>query len=279
MPMAPEGLEYLLTRIDGDARVWDSATKGQQIIGATSSAVLSFVGGPLTVWAEKPDIGNSQLQIAVRRTRDASIVTTDEISLFAFRSIVIALGGEDQVAGDPPVVPGNHGTFVIAIDLYELGYDVHMYDEDVVSSNGSGAAYDEVVRAVRDRSVESIAIYGYSHGAGSTNDLAIRLDNNRASIGSFSIDFTGYVDAINNSSDIDIFTETQLPQSTAYHANYYENPGCGLFTLCGGPIAGADFDLNVNTTPWGAGLTHFTVDDAPNVTTGLMNQLMMQVTP
>lgn len=279
MPMIPDGLEYVLIRIDGDARVWDSATKGVAIVGAAESAPLSFAGGPITAWVEKPDVGSSRLTLAARRTRDGSIVASDELSFFAFGSIVIALGGEDQVPADPPLAPGNHGTFAIAIDLYELGYDVHMYDEDVVTSNGSGAAYNEVVRAVRDRAVESIAIYGYSHGAGSTNDLAIRLDDNRATIGNFSIDFTGYVDAINNTSDIDIFTETALPQSTAYHANYYEHPGCGLFSLCGGPIAGADFDLNVTSTPWGAGLTHFTIDDAPDVKLGLMNQLIMQVTP
>ena len=148
-----------------------------------------------------------------------------------------------------------------------------------MSSSGAGAAFDEVQSAVRDRSVASVAIFGYSHGAGSTNDLARRLDQNRPSIGTFSIEFTGYVDGIDNDSDIDIGTENQLPPSTAYHANYYENPGCGFFALCGGPIAGADFDLDVTTTPWGAGLTHFTVDDAPEVTTGLIDQLILQVAP
>ena len=92
-----------------------------------------------------------------------------------------------------------------------------------------------------------MAIFGYSHGAGSTNDLARRLDDNRGTIGTFSIGFTGYVDGIDNDSDIDIGTETALPPSTGYHANYYENPGCGFFALCGGPITGADFEA-VDTT-------------------------------
>ena len=110
-------------------------------------------------------------------------------------------------------------------------------------------------------------------------DLARRLDDNRGTIGTFLIDFTGYVDGIDNDSDIDVGTETALPPSTGYHANYYENPGCGLFALCGGPIAGADFDLNVNTTPWGASLGHFTVDDAPEVKDGLRDQLLERVLP
>ena len=33
----------------------------------------------------------------------------------------------------------------------------------------------------------------------------------------------------------------------------------------------------MNTTPWGAGLTHFTVDDAPEVKNGLRDQLLTQV--
>jgi hypothetical protein len=74
-------------------------------------------------------------------------------------------------------------------------------------------------------------------------------------------------------------TEEELPPSTAYHANYYQNPGCGFFSLCGGPIPGADFDLDVTTTPWGAGLGHFTIDDHPNVKTGVMDQLIQQVAP
>ena len=120
-------------------------------------------------------------------------------------------------------------------------------------------------------------VFGYSHGGGSTYDLVERLDTNRLVLGTFTIPFTSYVDGIANDSDIDVGTETELPPSTMYHANYYENPGCGLFQLCGGPIPGADFDLDVNTTPWGALLDHFSVDDAPEVTTGLREQLMQEV--
>ena len=279
LPIAPAGLEYALVRSAGDVRAWTAAAKGTDLLASSDSAVLSFDAGPLTVWLETPAAGMSALTLVARRTGDGSVVASDALALFSFTSIVIALGGEDQVPADPPTEPDNHGTFQIAIELYQRGYDVHMYDEDVVSSSGAGAAYDEVVGALRDRGVGSVAIFGYSHGAGSTNDLARRLDDNRGTIGTFSIDFTGYVDGIDNGSDIDIGTETALPSSTGYHANYYENPGCGFFTLCGGPIAGADFDLDVNTTPWGAGLGHFTIDDATEVTTGLIDQLILQVTP
>jgi len=279
LPIPPAGLEYALVRSAGDVRAWTDSGKGTDLLGSSDSALLSFDAGPVTVWLEKPTAGASSLSLVARRTGDGAVVVSDELALFSFTSIVIALGGEDQVPSDPPSEPDNHGTFQVAIQLYQRGYDVHMYDEDVVSASGAGAAYDEVVRAVRDRGVGSVAMFGYSHGAGSTNDLARRLDDNRGSIGTFSIGFTGYVDGIDNDSDIDIGTETGLPPATGYHANYYENPGCGFFALCGGPIAGADFDLDVTSTPWGSGLSHFTIDDAAEVTTGLIDQLASQVTP
>lgn len=86
----------------------------------------------------------------------------DTLTFHSFQSIVIALGGEDQVPSSP--VDSSHGTFVVAISLYAAGYDVHMYDEDVVDGTGSGAAYDEVVRAVQARGVDVVGIFGYSHG-------------------------------------------------------------------------------------------------------------------
>jgi hypothetical protein len=278
-PAPPSGYEYVLTRSNQNIRAWDGSDKTGEILGSGDSAVLSFSASTRTIWIENPDGGAAELELAARETPGGSVVASDQIRFFPFSSVVIALGGEGQVPADPPLEPANHGTFQLAIGLYAMGYDVHMYDEDVVSASGAGAAFDEVVSAIRDRGVSSVAVYGYSHGGGSTNDLARRLDDNRGSIGAFSIDFTAYVDGIDNDSDIDIGTETELPPSTGFHANYYENPGCGLFQLCGGPIAGADLNLNVNTTPWGASLNHFTIDDAPEVLQGILGQLTLQVAP
>ena len=110
----------------------------------------------------------------------------DTIKFHTFHSIVIALGGENQVPADPP--DANHGTFQIAIDLYHQGYDVWMFDEDEVDATGAGAVYDEVARAVAGRLVTEVAVFGYSHGGGSTFLLCRNLNNNRANIGgNFSI--------------------------------------------------------------------------------------------
>jgi len=272
----PWGVEYVLVRTTPNVRFWSSATKGTELL--TSGDVLALdlpTGGQTqTVWLENPNGGAADVRLAARAVSSQVEVATDTLHVFPFTSIVIALGGESQVPDEPLLEPTNHGMFKLALDLFGLGYDVHMYDEDVVTPNGSGAAYNEVVRAVQSRGVGSVSIYGYSHGGGSTADLAARLNANRATIGTFVIPFTAYVDGIQNDSDFDLGIETELPASTQYHANYYHGSGCGFPPLCGGPVPGADLNLNVNTTAWGAGLTHYTVDDAPMVLQGIMDALV-----
>ena len=54
------------------------------------------------------------------------------------------------------------------------------------------------------RGIGIVSIFGYSHGGGSTHDLAERLDINRGSLGTFTMPYTAYIDGISNSSDIDI---------------------------------------------------------------------------
>ena len=276
-PTPPAGYEYALARSNANIRVFDTSAKGGEILGSGGSAPVTFSAPTRTVWIENPNGGAADLQLVARRTVDGAIVGSDTVHLFPITSVVIALGGENQVPADPPLEPTNHGTFQLAITLHRMGYDVRMYDEDVVPASGAGAAYNEVVAAIQKRGITHVAIFGYSHGGGSTNDLARRLDTNRAAIGFFSLDFTAYVDGIDNDSDIDIDSETALPPTTAYHVNYYEHPGCGFLQLCGGPIAGAQVNVNVTATPWGSSLTHFTIDDAPQVLQGILDALVAHV--
>jgi len=276
-PTPPPGFEYLLSRTNANIRVWSAATKGSEILAPGNSVTLTFASTTRTLWVENPSGGAADLIFAARATPSGTVVASDLVHFFPLSSVVIALGGESQVPADPPLEPTNHGTFQLAITLYHMGYDVQMYDEDVVSSTGAGQAYNEVVSAIQKRGISHVAIFGYSHGGGSTTDLAQRLNANRATIGSFSIDFTAYIDGIQNDSDFDLDPETALPPSTAYHANYYEHPGCGFLQLCGAPVSGADLNVNVTATPWGGSLTHFTIDDAPQVLQGILDLLVTHV--
>jgi cysteine-rich repeat protein len=267
----PPGYQYVLARSNSNIRVWLTAAKSFPILTTSADTVMNFSSSTVTVWVESIGGGDATLRLEARRT-GGETVAADEARFFPFSSIVIALGGEGQSPSDPP--SGNHGTFQVAKTLYGMGYDVHMYDEDRVSSSGAGEAYDEAVGAIRDRGIGSVAIFGYSHGGGSTHDLASRLNSNRGSIGSFSIDYTAYIDGIDNSSDIDITSETDLPPSTAYHVNYYQRSD--LF-LRGNSVSGANVNVNVNNTPWGGGLDHGAVDDHPNTRDGILQPLLTHI--
>ena len=269
---APPGYEYVIKRSNSSVRVWEQSTKSVALLDDESETVLGMFSATHTVWVEGVGGPDTTLTVEARPIGGGTALASDAVVVFHYTSIVIALGGENQSPSDPPDT--NHGMFVVAKTLYGMGYDVHMYDEDNVGSSGAGSVYDEVVSAVQKRGIHVVAIYGYSHGGGSTHDLASRLDTNRGSIGTFSIDYTAYVDGIRNSSDIDISSETRLPPSTAYHVNYYQRND---FLLRGNSVPGSAVDVNVTNTPWGSSLVHGSIDDHPNVRDGVLQPLLAHI--
>ena len=266
----PSGLTYVLKRQNSNIKVWDSQTMGTAILDSGTEATITFSAATKTVWVENPSGGSADLEFIARSgTTD---VCSDKVHFYAFQAIVIGLSGEVWPGGDPLA----NGMYNVAQELYARGYDVHYYDEDVVDNNGAGAAYDEVVRAIQHRGVTRVGIYGHSHGGGSTHDLAERLNANRGAIGTFTVNFTAYVDAIQNDSNYDTDSELRLPPSTAYHMNYYQTND---WPLLGGPVAGANENLNVNTTQWGQNLDHGTIDNNANVINAVRDRLIQQMQP
>jgi hypothetical protein len=279
----PPGAMLALRRSNAALEVWTTRDKQPGTdIAFTDNKTAALPFGPteseLTLWVEwaSPTHGTADLHIEP----PAAEVPKDTLTFHTFHGIVAALGGEDQVPSAPP--DPNSGTFVIATDLYQQqGYDVHMYDEDNVSADGSGVVYDEIVNAVQNRGVDEVAIFGYSHGGGSTYSLSDRLDVNRVAIGVFDINFTSYVDAVGNSSDIDMSQELRRPPSTAYHLNHYQNGTFADFWLDGGPVPNSNpppTGLDVETTPWGATSTHYEVDDFDEVLDLMESSLIPRVT-
>jgi hypothetical protein len=161
------------------------------------------------------------------------------------------------------------------VALHEEAYDSHMYVENDVAADGSGAVYDEIVSAVQDRGVTSIAFYSFSHGGGSIYDLSERLDANKATIGTFDILFTAYIDGIENDSDFDLDPEVRLPVSTAYHVNYYQS--FGIIPPWGSSVPGADVDVNVTGTLWGFLLVHISITNSSIVQAGIHDPLVARV--
>jgi hypothetical protein len=279
----PPGAALALRRSQGALRVWTSRIKspGTEIVFTNDKTAALPIGpadSSLTLWVEWAAAGFGSAALTVEPPTTS--VVKDEIVFHAFESIVVALGGENQPTSVP--VDPNHGTFVVGIAMYEAGFDVHMFDEDVVSSDGSGMAYDAVADAIVNRLVEVVAIFGYSHGGGSTYDLADRLDVHRAGLGLFSIVYTSYVDSVGNNSDVDTSMELRRPPSTAYHLNHYQH---GSFfqdlSLDGGPVPNSNpppTGLDIETTPWGATSTHFEVDDFVEVRSLMESTIESNVT-
>ncbi|MDI6809939.1 MAG: hypothetical protein QME66_13385, partial [Candidatus Eisenbacteria bacterium] len=230
-PPAPaSGFKYVLKRSSSNIKVWNSQTKGTAWLDANDETNLTFSTTPMTVWVENPNGGTADLELQAK-TDSGTVVCSDKVHFYPFTSIVIALGGEGQDPADP--ANANHGTFQLAVDLYEQGYDVHMYNEDSVAGNGAGATYDEVISAIQHRNVNQVAIFGYSHGGGSTHDLAERLDNNRGTIGAFTIPFTAYVDAVTQGA---ITQENRRPPGSGFHVNFYQEGSLADGGLDGAPL-------------------------------------------
>jgi hypothetical protein len=275
------GIALVLRRTHSALRVWTTPTKvsGTELAFTNDRTdALPIGGGTLTLWVEWAEAvhGLADLHLEPQGTA----VSLDSLTFHTFASVVMSLGGEDQVPSVP--VDPNHGTFVVAHALYGLGYDVHIHDEDDVGADGLGPVYNKVVDGVAHRMVGEVSIFGYSHGGGSTHDLSERLDLDRAGIGVFEIVVTSYVDAVENDSDIDIQQELRRPPSTVYHANHYQSGSFSDFFLDGGPVPNSDpppTGLNVETTPWGAGATHFQVDDFVQVRSFIETNLVSRVTP
>lgn len=265
-----------LERSDNALALWTTRDKqhGTGVSFAEGAAgPLAFPDGhAISLWAECTAPGSAPLALTLVT---ASGRRLDRLVFHRFRSIAIALGGEGQVPGRPG--DPNHGTFRVARRLYETGYDAFVHDEDDVRPGGAGPVYDEIVNAVRNRGVEEVALFGYSHGGGSIYDLCALLDERALGVGRFRVTFTSYVDGIENSADDDLDQELRRPIGSSVHVNHYQIGTLfeDLF-LDGGPVPGSippQTGLNVEDTPWGAKATHFDVDDLVEVRTFLQDAL------
>ena len=265
----------VLERSDGRLSVWETREKrAQTALAFTGDRSMQLVFGQanqIRLWVEWTGSAPEFPSLSLRAI--ASDLVLDRIVFHAFTSLVVALGGAGQEPGWP--VDMNHGTFRVATGLYEAGYDVLMRNEDEVGSRGAGDVYEEVVNAIQKRSVRELAIFGYSHGGGSTYDLCDRLNRKRADIGMFSIGFTSYVDGIQNFW-LNPFAERRRPPSTGFHANQYQ---LSLY-LPGGPVpdsAPPPKGRRVDTAPWGRGADHHNIDDLEEVRNFIHTQLTAHV--
>jgi hypothetical protein len=281
------GVNYVLQRADANLRVWKSATKaaGTEIVfsGNVSSPVTSASGSSvqLSVWVQWAGAGQGTSTLTLKPKAGSGV--QDGLVFHTFHSIVIAIGGETFGNNAPP--SPSSSVWQIGNQLYNEGYDVYLHNEDDVATDGSGAAYNEIYKAVHYKGVTQVAIVGYSHGGGDTYFLANRLNNNRSQIGTFTIAFTAYVDAIENLSDYDFLAESRRPPGSAKHMNYYRGSGIAsegyLHGVATKGTTSNDYQLDVLTTTWGKNATHNSgtsrIDALSQVRTGIHNGLASSV--
>ena len=275
------GASYVLQRNNDDLRVWASPTKGQEIVfGATTNqtAALTFPSNSSTetVWVEwaVPSQGWSTLTLKPQQPGTGPVAS---LVFHSFNSVTLAIGGETFSSNPPPPNP-TYGVWNVGTRLYDEGYDVYLENEGYVNSD-----YNVISNAVHNQGVTQVAIFGYSHGGGDTYTLANELNSNRPSIGNFTIAFTGYVDSIRNNSDYDTQAEALRPTGSLYHVNYYRGSGTISELFIHGVLtqgAGAGFQLNVQTTTWGAKATHTGatgISLLPQVQSGIHDQFVLHV--
>ena len=272
---------FILERSAAGLRVWTRREKLAQTevsFADARSTRLDFGDGQqITLWVEWTGAAPAYPVLSLLVAESNAVV--DRIVFHTFTGLVVALGGERQEPQLP--IAASQGTFQVATALYEQGWDVLMRNENDVREDGTGPVYAEVVNAIRNRSVRKLAIFGYSHGGGSTYDLCELLNIRRDAIGDFSVNFTSYVDAVENDSDIDTDAETRRPPMSEFHLNHYQHAseedfrrvqrdGLGLLwalgarILDGGPVAGSTpppHGLDVESTGWGMNAHHYDIDD------------------
>ena len=278
------GVDYRLNRSNSQIHVFDREKKWVTLLGDDPTQTVSVTQTEdRSMWVEWPGDGDgsSDLIMEVVDQRYGRVVqraSQEKLRFSPFNSLVIVIGGRGQDPADP-VNYATHGMFQLAIDLYRQdGYDVRMYQEktDVEGNNANGAAIEEIIRAVNDRGVTSIAIIGYSQGGGSTYDLSSRIQQERINGelqgAQFSLEYTAYVDAIRDEDSIP-FDPSPLPESrrpigTAYHVNQYQKR-----SLLHGTTSRGDVELDRT----GLGVDHMTIDDHPAVQNTIKQSLRGRV--
>ncbi len=230
-----EDLDLILERSNGFAEVWIGPDRSVAVPfdqDSNQTQPIDFDGyDHTTLWVELAGHGTDTFNLQLKAAGSDTVL--DTITFHRFTSIVVVLGGENQVPADPVIHPGNHGIFELAIDRYRSGYDARMYDEDESGVYGAGRPYDDIVNAVNGAYVGNVSLLGYSHGGGSAHQLSWRLNENVTGhlsdiVRPFVVPYTAYIDAIDELTQLDPTEERDRPYLTQFHSNQYQRIGGNL---------------------------------------------------
>ena len=254
------GLTYSVLRSSSALKFWKGDAKANGEYDFTNNEFS--LTGSRTLWAEYTTAGNDNytLTLVVRETASNTILAIQSMTFRPFNSITCAFVGEFQIAGNPTEDPGVNDW---VIDQLKNGYDVHVWDDGFDPSidddyvpdcapNGSGNAFDTIKNAVNNSGVTDIAIIGYSHGGGSVYNLSCYLDadlnsNSPEITETYSLVFTSYIDAIQNTSHTSTDPVELRPINSQFHLNQYQlNQNLSSGYLHGAATCGGTTDNTKN---------------------------------
>ena len=268
LPSQP-GIQYYLRRNEGNIKVWSNRQMADALLDSGDESLVAITNSVMSVWVECPNGGDDDLEL-VAKDADGMEICSDKIHFYPFTSVVVIFEGEFGTPADPAQTGISH----LALSIYESGYDVHLYDEPDAHENFNGEedALLEIANATRDRQVSQVVIMGYSHGGGSTFNVADNFDG--------TITMTAYIDAVSQPL-VNTSRETRFPPGSQFHLNYYQvgvawplNDPFYDLGLDGGPVAGA---VNINLDQNGQEETHTTIDDNQTVFDGICSALFQRV--
>jgi hypothetical protein len=275
------GAKVLLKRNNSKIRVWEESTKGVAILKDDDEKEFSLdAQGKKVVWVEAIDQGAGELEwlITIRGSAPTSI---GRIKFVTYENIVIGMSGE--TFAEWPLFaqdPKNNGMFNICQKLYLEGHNVVYYDSYYTNSTSGDPAYREASIQIQNCHVDHVALVGHSHGGGDVYIISNLLNTARATLEAFTINFTGYVDAIKHDFITNADPEVRYPPSSLYHWNYYQRQSrLDNLWLRGDSVTGSAVNQNVNNTAWGANLTHTTIDSDLTVQKDLHSAIRTHVSP
>jgi len=255
-PEGENGIKYVLHQENNSVAFWINQDKGSQyIIPPEGKRIIS--GG--TLWAEwntvRKDDSDERCRFLIEAfDANRSFSIKKEIVYRPFTSVTAAFVGENQTPGDPKGSPGMNDW---VIEELRKGRDVHVWDDgfDAVyyggfygdcNKYGEGAAFNEICNAINNRGVTKVALVGYSHGGGSVYNQAWRMRYDGITSNDpryrappqkiekdYSLAFTSYVDAIQNSNSANFLSESRRPFKSEFHFNQYQTNKLGSMFLGG----------------------------------------------
>jgi hypothetical protein len=249
--------EYVLWRSSDKICVYHGVTRDNvtTVLGFNEGQEAAFdPGGDITtLWVEwmGPATGDAYLELRWR-SPGGDDIPGDRLRFYPFKSILIAWSGEVTFGS-----PRDHGTYDMAVNLYNRGYDVHYYNEDA----GWQEPLSQAGTAFNDRDVVGLGIYGFSHGGGNVHDFCYHLENDPFMPTGLDTKFANYIDAVAQPLWRE---ERRRPPGAVYFSNFFEERILWHGWYVDDPQEG-DFQLKVDDTSWGAHLTHGNIHHDQNV--------------